>query len=109
MARISSRNPSKRSSARADDAVGNPRRSRRGGCQFGSIFSTFLTPEVSEAAKLALFAFVVLESFLWFSFVALVFGMQKPRQVYQKAGRWIDAAAGVLFSFFGVGLIWTNR
>lgn len=76
---------------------------------FGSIFSTFLTPEVSEAAKLALFAFVVLESFLWFSFVALVFGMQKPRQVYQKAGRWIDAAAGVLFSFFGVGLIWTNR
>ena len=76
---------------------------------FGSIFSTFITPDITDAAKLGLFVFVVLESFAWFVFVSLVFGSQKPRELYKKAGRWIDAAAGALFSLFGVGLVWTNR
>ena len=76
---------------------------------FGSIFSTFITPDVNDAAKLGLFIFVVAESLAWFGFVALVFGSKKPRELYKKAGRWIDAAAGALFSLFGVGLVWTNR
>lgn len=76
---------------------------------FGSIFSTFITPDVTDAAKLGLFVFVVLESFAWFGFVSLVFGSKKPRELYKKAGRWIDAVAGALFSLFGAGLVWTNR
>ena len=76
---------------------------------FGSIFSTFITPDVNDAMKLALFCFVVIESFLWFGFVALVFGSNRPRQLYQKLGKWIDAIAGALFSIFGIGLIWSNR
>ena len=76
---------------------------------FGSIFSTFITPDVNDAMKLALFCFVVIESFLWFGFVALVFSSNRPRQLYQKLGKWIDAIAGALFSIFGIGLIWSNR
>lgn len=76
---------------------------------FGSIFSTFITTDVTDAAKLGLFVFVVLESFAWFGFVSLVFGSKKPRELYKKAGRWIDAVAGALFSLFGAGLVWTNR
>lgn len=76
---------------------------------YGSIFSTFITPEVSEVAKFSFFCLVVAESFGWFAFVAMVFGLSQPRRLYRKFSRWIDALAGALFALFGGGLIWANR
>ena len=75
---------------------------------FASIFSSFITPQVSVLSKAALFCFVVVESFLWFAFVATVFGLDRPRSLYRKAGRWIDAIAGTLFGLFGAGLIYAQ-
>lgn len=75
---------------------------------FASIFSSFITPQVSVLSKAALFCFVVVESFLWFAFVATVFGLDRPRSLYRKAGRWIDAIAGTLFGLFGAVLIYAQ-
>lgn len=71
---------------------------------FPSVFAAFLTPELSAAACWRLWTFVVLESFAWFGFVALVLGLPFFRVRYRRAGRVIDGVAGALFVLFGVGV-----
>lgn len=71
---------------------------------YSSIFSLFITPGMGVAEQVWIFTFVVIESFLWFAFVALVLGMPACRRKYQKASRWIDFGAGALFMLFGGAL-----
>ena len=72
---------------------------------FGSIFSGLLSPDLPSWFTGGIFALVLLETFLWFGFVALVFGMENLRRGYRKAARWIDGFAGILFVGFGLSLI----
>lgn len=72
---------------------------------FGTIFSTFVTPDISSAVCWLLFTFIVLESLAWFMFVALLFGLDWLRHGYRKVSRWIDGSAGLAFAGFGVSLI----
>ena len=72
---------------------------------FGSIFSGLLSPDLPSWFTGGIFALVILETFLWFGFVALVFGMENLRRGYRKAARWIDGFAGILFVGFGLSLI----
>ena len=53
----------------------------------------------------AVLGIVLLETFLWFGFVALVFGLPQMRRGYQRMSRVIDAAAGVIFAGFGAALL----
>ena len=62
---------------------------------FASIFSGLVTPDT------------ILETFLWFGVVALIFGLEPLRRGYRRLCRWIDGLAGVLFVGFGIGLIWS--
>lgn len=71
---------------------------------FPSVFAAFITPDLSAAASWGLWLFVVLESFVWFAFVALVLGLPFFRARYCRAGRVIDAVAGVLFLIFALGV-----
>ena len=72
---------------------------------FGSIFSGLLSPDLPSWFTGGIFALVLLETFLWFGFVALVFGMENLRRGYRKAARCIDGFAGILFVGFGLSLI----
>ena len=63
--------------------------------------------EVQTAGSGMIYAVVVLESLLWFSFVALILGMPKPKTFYRKSGKWIDGICGAIFGAFGVALVWT--
>lgn len=72
---------------------------------FGSVFSTFAAADLGLAGKLGILGVVLLETFLWFGFVALVFGLPKMRRGYQRMGRGIDIAAGLIFAGFGAALI----
>lgn len=72
---------------------------------FGSIFSTFVTPDVGTSARIVLFVAMTVEAFLWFALVALLFGSGPLREGYRRVARAIDAVTGVLFAGFGAGLI----
>lgn len=76
---------------------------------FGSIFSAFVGEGVSSAARWGLWALVVAETFLWFSFVAGCFALPVMRRGYLRISRWIDGCAGAVFMLFGLHLIFSRR
>ncbi|RDS84410.1 threonine export protein RhtC [Dyella monticola] len=76
---------------------------------FGSIFSAFVGVGVSSTARWGLWAMVVLETFLWFSFVAGCFALPVMRRGYLRISRWIDGCAGAVFMLFGLHLIFSKR
>lgn len=76
---------------------------------FGSIFSAFVGAGVSPAARWGLWALVVAETFLWFSFVAGCFALPVMRRGYLRISRWIDGCAGAVFMLFGLHLIFSRR
>lgn len=73
---------------------------------FTSIFSMMLTPDMTTTLRWTIFVIILVEALLWFSTVALVFGMPVMRRAYLKASRYIDMAAGGLFVFFALLLVW---
>lgn len=75
---------------------------------FGSVFSLFVGEEVGAGARWGLFALITGETLLWFSLVAVVFALPKMRRGYQRMVKWVDGLAGVLFTGFGVHLIFTR-
>jgi threonine efflux protein len=76
---------------------------------FGSIFSAFVGTGISSAARWGLWALVVAETFLWFSFVAGCFALPVIRRGYLRISRWIDGCAGAVFMLFGLHLIFSRR
>ncbi len=76
---------------------------------FSSIFSMLLSPDMSVSLRWTIFAVVIAETFLWFSTVALIFGLPAMRRGYMKAARFIDGTAGALFGVFGALLLWEAR
>ncbi|MEL5590566.1 threonine export protein RhtC [Serratia ureilytica] len=75
---------------------------------FGSVFSLFVGDSVGAGARWGLFLLIVAETFIWFSLVAVVFALPAMRRGYQRLAKWIDGAAGVLFTGFGLHLIFTR-
>jgi threonine efflux protein len=76
---------------------------------FGSIFSAFVGTGVSSGARWALWALVVAETFLWFSFVAGCFALPVMRRGYLRISRWIDGCAGAVLMAFGLHLIFSRH
>ncbi|AHG20445.1 threonine transporter [Chania multitudinisentens RB-25] len=75
---------------------------------FGSVFSLFVGEDVGAAARWGLFMLITGETFVWFSLVAVVFALPAMRRGYQRLVKWIDGVAGVLFTGFGLHLIFTR-
>jgi threonine efflux protein len=75
---------------------------------FGSVFSLFVGDSVGAGARWGLFLLIVAETFVWFSLVAVVFALPAMRRGYQRLAKWIDGGAGVLFTGFGLHLIFTR-
>ena len=75
---------------------------------FGSVFSLFVGDSVGAGARWGLFLLIVAETFVWFSLVAVVFALPAMRRGDQRLAKWIDGVAGVLFTGFGLHLIFTR-
>ncbi|CAI0934948.1 Threonine efflux protein [Serratia entomophila] len=75
---------------------------------FGSVFSLFVGDDVGAGARWGLFLLIIAETFVWFSLVAMVFALPAMRRGYQRLAKWIDGLAGVLFTGFGLHLIFTR-
>lgn len=72
---------------------------------FGSVFSLFIGNDVGGLERWGLFVLISVETFAWFSLVAAVFALPWMRDKYQRAAKWVDGVAGVLFAGFGIHLI----
>lgn len=75
---------------------------------FGSVFSLFVGEDVGAGARWGLFTLITAETFIWFSLVAIIFALPAMRRGYQRMAKWIDGLAGVLFTGFGLHLIFTR-
>lgn len=76
---------------------------------FASVFSAFLSDDVSHAERWGIWAMVVAETFLWFCLVAAIFAMPAMRRGYVKLERWIDGLAGTVFVAFAVHLLFARK
>lgn len=76
---------------------------------YTSVFSTFITADFDVLSRWIIFAVVVLENVGWWMLVALVLGRPQIKRGYQKCSRAIDGIAGVIFSSFGLRLLWVYR
>lgn len=75
---------------------------------FGSVFSLFVSDDVSSLQRGGIYALILLETLGWFMLVATVFALPWMRRKYQQAGKWLDGVGGVLFTAFGIHLILTR-
>lgn len=75
---------------------------------FGSVFSLFVGDGVGTGARWGLFALISVETLVWFSLVALVFALPAIRRGYQRLAKWVDGVAGLLFTGFGLHLIFSR-
>jgi len=76
---------------------------------FASIFSAFVGEGTDAATRWGLWAMVTAETVLWFGLVAGIFALPAMRRAYVRAGRWIDGGAGVVFTLFGLHLVFARR
>ncbi|WP_313120662.1 threonine export protein RhtC [Pantoea septica] len=72
---------------------------------FGSVFSLFVGNDIGALERWGLFLLIVGETFAWFTLVAAIFALPWMRDKYQRAAKWVDGVAGVLFAGFGIHLI----
>lgn len=75
---------------------------------FASIFSLFIKPDVSSGIRVALFSMIMIETFLWFTLVAILFSNKKVRLRYQQFSKWVEGCAGTLFVGYGIHLLFTR-
>ncbi len=72
---------------------------------FGSVFSLFVSNDVSSLQRWGIYLLILLETLGWFMLVATVFALPWMRRKYQRLAKWLDGAGGVLFTAFGLHLI----
>lgn len=75
---------------------------------FVSVFSAIVTGSVDISTKGIILGLIVMETFLWFLFVAYVFSLPKVKAKYQEYTQYVDGAAGLCFLFFGAFLVYTG-
>lgn len=76
---------------------------------FGSVFSLFMTPNVSSFERWGLFMLISIETLIWFYLVAFFFSLPAINKIYCRAIHWIDGIAGALFIGFGIHLIFSQK
>ena len=67
---------------------------------FSSVFSLFITADMGTSEAVLIYAVVVLESFFWFSFVALILGLPKPKAFTESPAGGLTASAGQYLEFW---------
>lgn len=72
---------------------------------FLSVFTVVIPVNTSQTEVLIIGALLMLLTFLWFSFVAIVFANPMVQQQFRRMGHWLDRVVGVLFVGFGLKVL----
>ena len=76
---------------------------------FGSIFLTFLPPDLPLWVTLVVLGNIFAVEFLWYLAVALLFSTGRVRRAYTGAKLWIDRLAGGCLAALGLKLALSER
>ena len=76
---------------------------------FGSIFLTFLPPDLPLWVTGVVLVNIFAVEFLWYLAVALLFSTGRVRRAYTDAKLWIDRLAGGCLAVLGVKLALSER
>ena len=74
-----------------------------------SLFASVLPKEPTFHLGIMMAALMVVISFVWYSFVVLLFSSKKISDGYGKTQAWIEGFAGIIFIFFGARLVFGSR
>lgn len=75
---------------------------------FVSVFSAIVTGSVDVSTKSIILGLIVVETFIWFLFVAYIFSLPSVKAKYQQYTQYVDGSAGICFLFFGGYLVYTG-
>lgn len=75
---------------------------------FVSVFSAIVTGSVDIETKGIILGLIVIETFIWFLFVAYIFSLSSIKAKYHQYMQYVDGTAGVCFAFFGLWLVYTG-
>ncbi len=74
-----------------------------------SLFASVLPKDPAIYSGIKIAAVMVLISFVWYSFVVLLFSSSAFRGAYHRIRRWIEGFAGMIFIMFGVKLVFGSK
>lgn len=77
----------------------------KAGAYFSSVISAFVGDLTDFQLQMEILLLFVVSTFIYFSLVAVLFSRRPIRQFYSRYSRYIDNGAGVIFSLFGLKLI----
>lgn len=75
---------------------------------FVSVFSAIVTGSVDVGTKSIILGLIVVETFIWFLFVAYIFSLPRVKAKYQAYTQYVDGIASMCFLFFGGYLVYTG-
>lgn len=75
---------------------------------FSSVLSLYLANVNGISAILFVLAVILIETFLYFYVIAILFSRPVAKRFYSKYSRWLDNAAGVVFIIFGLYLVYSS-
>lgn len=76
---------------------------------FGSIFATMLAPSLPVWVRGAAVGIIVVDAFLWYALMAVVFSTRRAQDLYARAKRPIDRIVGSFFAVLGLRLMLSSR
>jgi threonine efflux protein len=74
-----------------------------------SLFAAVLPKEPELLFGIMIVTLMVVISFIWYTFVLLLFSSKKFRNNYSKIQKWIGGFAGIIFLAFDAKLIFGNE
>lgn len=75
---------------------------------FSSVMSLVLVNITETSQILTALAVITVETFLYFYIISVLFSRSVAKQFYSQYSRYIDNAAGLIFIFFGIYLIYSS-
>ena len=75
---------------------------------FSSVLSIYLANVNGTEHIILVLAVILIETFLYFSIIALLFSRPAAKRFYSKYSRWLDNGAGVVFIAFGLYLAYAG-
>ncbi len=76
---------------------------------FLSLFTSVISPDIATKDLLIISLVLIAVTLGWFLIVAMIFSNQKVQAEFKKMGVWIDKVAGLVFTGFGLAVLFSAK
>ncbi|MCG8688061.1 MAG: LysE family transporter [Desulfobacterales bacterium] len=74
-----------------------------------SLFASVLPKEPTIGLGVLVLSLMVMISFVWYSFIVIIFSSNGFRYYYNRMQKWLEGFAGIIFMGFGAKLIFSDK